>query len=219
MEELKDSASTAGAEVTVEGDKPPPKRFEKVIEDLSNFILSTSPDVCYPPPHLLMSLREKELAASSNSPSVTPLQMPSTPPSPSLSTPYVLADLYDTNPPFPNTTRSVFLNPRTSALQRAHALPSSHSLALNFAGGQEHEPEKLMMPEERRTTSTSTATRIALDARAGLASLMTNNSSLGTCPFLPNFVLSAEADSIFENRWNDSSSSVRSNLSSKLPAL
>ena len=194
VDEMKDTASTAGTEVTIDSERQPPKRFEKVIEDLSNFILSTSPDVCYPPPHLLTSLREKELAASSNSPSVTPLQIPSTPPSPSLSTPYVLDDPYDRDPIFSTTTRSTFLNPRISALQRAHALPSSHSLALNFAGGHEHEPEKLLMPEERRTANTSTATRIALDARAGLASLMTNNSSLGTHACSPSSVPVLQAD-------------------------
>jgi hypothetical protein len=68
-------------------------------------------------------------------------------------------------------------------LQRAHALPSSHSLALNFAEGL---PTNFEQPEaeERRTANSSTANRIGLDARASLASLMTNNSSLGSQEFL-----------------------------------
>jgi len=182
-DEAKDDASVAPTEVTVEegGEKQPPKRFEKVIEDLSQFILSTSPDVLYPPPHLLFRLRQQELEASLVPVPSTPLQLPSAPPSPSPSPipSHVFSDI----------PRSTFLNPRSastsrpSALQRAHALPSSHSLALNFAEGL---PTNFEQPEaeERRTTNSSTANRIGLDARASLASLMTNNSSLGSQEFL-----------------------------------
>ncbi|GAA5962584.1 hypothetical protein JCM3765_003738 [Sporobolomyces pararoseus] len=174
--EMDDNASIARTEMTADeaGEKLPPKRFEKVIEDLSQFILSTSPDVLYPPPHLLFRLRQQELEASLVPAPSTPKLFPSTPPSPSPIPAHVFSE-----PP-----RSGFLSPRSastsrpSALQRAHALPSSHSLALNFAEGLPTELDQLE-PEERRTTNSSTATRIGLDARASLASLMTNNSSLG----------------------------------------
>ncbi|GAA5983838.1 hypothetical protein JCM5350_007568 [Sporobolomyces pararoseus] len=176
LDEADDAASIARTELTADetGEKLPPKRFEKVIEDLSQFILSTSPDVLYPPPHLLFRLRQQELEASLVPAPSTPRLFPSTPPSPSPIPAHVFSD----------PQRSGFLSPRSvsvsrpSALQRTHALPSSHSLALNFAEGLPPELDQLE-PEERRTTQSSTATRIGLDARASLASLMTNNSSLG----------------------------------------
>ncbi|GAA5855603.1 hypothetical protein JCM8547_001612 [Rhodosporidiobolus lusitaniae] len=41
-----------------------PLRFEKVVQELASFVLSVSPDVLYPPPHLLFRLRQQELASS-----------------------------------------------------------------------------------------------------------------------------------------------------------
>ncbi|GAA5892561.1 uncharacterized protein JCM6883_007398 [Sporobolomyces salmoneus] len=173
---FKDDASIARTETTTDegGEKPPPRRFEKVIEDLSRFLLSTSPDVLYPPPHLLFRLRQQELEASLDPTPSTPMHLSSKPPSP---TPLPSRAFDD------HGSQSIFLNPssashfKPSALQRAHALPSSHSLALNFAEGLPDDNKQVGI-EERRTVNTSTATRIGLDAKASLASLSTNNSSV-----------------------------------------
>ncbi|GAA5927742.1 uncharacterized protein JCM15063_005981 [Sporobolomyces koalae] len=141
---LKDNGSTTGTEVTLEEENQPPKRFEKVIEDLSKFILSTSPDVLYPPPHLLFRLRQQELEASLVPPSPSPSQLPSTPPSPS--------PLLDEAEKAECLVPGYFSSMRPSALQRAHALPSSHSLALNFAGGFAHERDKVSLAAEEKRT-------------------------------------------------------------------
>ncbi|GAA5878561.1 hypothetical protein JCM1840_007450 [Sporobolomyces johnsonii] len=159
-ERKKSPASTTGMEV--EEEKQPALRFEKVIHDLSQFALSISPDVLYPPPHLLFRLRQQELAAAAE-----PEPELFIPPSPSPASRIKPHPLLSPDPPFP------------SALQRAHAFVSTHSLALDFAGGVTGETASRYAPSERETSNPSTATRITLDVKAGLASLMTNNSSLG----------------------------------------
>ncbi|GAA6061162.1 hypothetical protein JCM10212_005748 [Sporobolomyces blumeae] len=172
-----DATSDIGTEAPAEESRLPPRRFEKVVGDLSRFLLSTSPDVLFPPPHLLFRLRQQELAATTFTSSQPPSQEPSAPPSPSPSL-QRLSTAVDERHRAPSYSLRGGLSPlhlnRTSALQHAHALPSTHSLALNLAGD-------VCSPNEAETRNArlSTSNRITLDVKAGLASLMTNNSSLG----------------------------------------
>ncbi|BGP47232.1 hypothetical protein JCM10450v2_003084 [Rhodotorula kratochvilovae] len=134
--------------------KPEPRRFEKVVQDLAEFILSVSPDVLYPPPHLLFRLRQQELLATEDSPdtSVDPRQ-------------------HD-EPSYGQPHRPPPLLPLQSNLSIG-----TEAFALGFATGAAT-PSSDLPPPSQPVVPASSAARIALHAKAGLASLLTNNSSL-----------------------------------------
>lgn len=177
-----DSKPKVGVAVKVkeESEAEPTDRFEKVIRKMQGCILSVSPDgesllpfyatsslnspfaVVYPPPHLLVRLRQQEIAQAE----AEALESPPPPPPKPLPSP----------PP-----RSP---PPTMHRMRSYAAADAHTLALDFAtGGDSPTSQRHTRAVSSGTalTASSRATRITLDARAGLASLLTNNNSLGGC--------------------------------------
>ncbi|GAA5994179.1 1-phosphatidylinositol-3-phosphate 5-kinase [Rhodotorula paludigena] len=135
-------------------------RFEKVVQDLAEFVLSVSPDVLYPPPYLLFRLREQELLAAEQAPLVMEDELPRLPERAHIQ----LSPL----PP-----------PPLQSLQSNLSI-GTEAFALNFARGSST-PANELPPPSTAVVPVSNATRIALDAKAGLASLLTNNSSLAGC--------------------------------------
>lgn len=136
------------------------ERFQKVIQQMEKCILSTSPDVVYPPPHLLVRLRLQEVEQSLVTSSALGYD-PSMTPSKSN---YSLSSLA---PPRPQLDRL-----------RSFTTIDAQTLAIDFASGtQGGLLERGSLPGTISSHS-SRATRITLDARAGLASLLTNNNSL-----------------------------------------
>jgi hypothetical protein len=152
------ASSTVGEDSIVEA-KETTERFQKVIQQMEKCILSTSPDVVYPPPHLLVRLRLQEVEQS--------LVTSSTP-------------AYDSSLT-PSNTNPFLSSPPRPRLDRLRSFPTidAQTLAIDFASGtQGGILERGSLPATISSQS-SRATRITLDARAGLASLLTNNNSLG----------------------------------------
>ncbi|GAA6051243.1 hypothetical protein JCM3770_005888 [Rhodotorula araucariae] len=148
-----------------------PQRFEKVVHDLAVFKLSVSPDVLYPPPHLLFRLRQQELLAAADSQdAVMGLQHQEG----------LCNDLSNHQP--------------TVQPLRSNLTIGTETLALGFASNELPPPTQAVLPA-------SNAARIALHAKAGLASLLTNNSSLSgsfrhqAMQFLAQVVRTAESTS------------------------
>lgn len=136
----------------------PAERFQRVIKQMEKCVLSVSPDVVYPPPHLLVRLRKQEIEQLEIERSLPPPKPPV--------------------PPKPVPLLSPFSAPSRPFIDRLRSYTpiDAQTLAMGFASG--HAP----LPEPGTSTMSSTtsrATRITLDARAGLSSLMTNNNSLG----------------------------------------
>lgn len=160
----KEEVSIASQSIEKEVEKPveveeePTDRFQKVIKAMEKCILSTSPSVVFPPPHLLVRLRQQEISIISSLP----------PPLPIKSTP---------------TTQV----PPIDRLKSYTTTLDAQALAIGFASGKDSigipatngsEVESNFHNDAVSSTS-SRATRIGLDAKAGLASLLTNNNSLG----------------------------------------
>ncbi|KAK4699611.1 hypothetical protein P7C70_g6650, partial [Phenoliferia sp. Uapishka_3] len=149
-----------------EQDDEPTERFQRVIKKMEGCILSVSPDVIFPPPHLLVRLRKQEILSHSNAPP-TPSKSPS-----------------DISPPLPAKPfpfLSPLGKPARPPVQRlkSYATIDGRTLANGFASGDEPPPSSANFSGGTMNSLTSQATRITLDAKSGLASLMTNNNSLG----------------------------------------
>ncbi|GAA5907063.1 hypothetical protein JCM6882_005159 [Rhodosporidiobolus microsporus] len=156
------TTSMAPTEATVEDKQP--LRFEKVVRELAEFVLSVSPDVLYPPPHILFRLRQQELAAAEELDSEPP---PSSQPSPPSAAIKPAPQLSHAPPPR--------LVPSASQFSI-----SAHTLALKFAKGTSEAPidRKVSAQSTNAVPASSSAARITLEEKAGLSSLLTNNSSL-----------------------------------------
>ncbi|GAA5894532.1 hypothetical protein JCM8208_006266 [Rhodotorula glutinis] len=141
-------------ESVIEGPQEPPRpeqqRFEKIVQNLADFILSVSPTVLFPPPHLLFRLREQELAE----------------PHPSRAS---------------ALPSSILGTPSPSSIPRHGPPPppfvGTEALALGFATGTTTIGNE-RSPSAAGPFPTASSAHIALDVKAGLASLLTNNSSL-----------------------------------------
>lgn len=141
-------------ETPVVADEEPTDRFQKVIKAMEKCILSTSPSVVFPPPHLLVRLRQQELSIASTLPPALPSKEISAPPIDKL---------------------------------RSYTTLDAQALAIGFASGKDSIGIAAAVGSEVNTgllngsvsSASSRATRIGLDAKAGLASLLTNNNSLG----------------------------------------
>ncbi|SCV71037.1 BQ2448_3799 [Microbotryum intermedium] len=144
-------------------------RFQRIINAMETCILSVSPDVVYPPPHLLVRLRQQELAQA------PPVDLD--------------AQSFDfgeaETPRRKSTLDRIMLDATPRQGTRGHL--DSQALAMNLvtgnlnlarqdltSGGGMRSASGSSLP----TTATSHATRITLEARAGLQSLMTANMTL-----------------------------------------
>lgn len=129
------------------------------------------PPVIFPPPHLLVRLRKQE---------ITQLQLAASTPASDITSPETLPAL----PPKPVPFLSPLGWPARPPVERLRSYTTidARTLALGFASGHTPLAESASAPSGANfgtvTSTTSQATRITLDARAGLASLMTNNNSL-----------------------------------------
>lgn len=118
----------------------------------------------YPPPHLLVRLRKQEIA-----------QLAAQPPS----------DEWDNEKPPVPPMPPPFLSPLGWPCPpvdrlRSYTTVDARALAMGFASGHPlPDPSASGASYGAMSSGTSQATRITLDARAGLASLLTNNNSLG----------------------------------------
>ncbi|KAI5475980.1 hypothetical protein MNV49_000539 [Pseudohyphozyma bogoriensis] len=141
-----------------EGEEESTERFQRVILKMERCVLSVSPNVIYPPPHLLVRLRQQEVEQLATAPPVPFKHVPPLPPKPA---PFLSPLGFSARPPVDR--------------MRSYGTIDAQTLAMDFASG--------FSAGDASTTAslsstTSRATRISLDARAGLASLMTNNNSL-----------------------------------------
>ncbi|GAA5823555.1 hypothetical protein JCM11251_000679 [Rhodosporidiobolus azoricus] len=161
--------STAPTEATTDGAQGEKQmlKFEKVIRELAEWILSVSPDVLYPPPHILFRLRQQEVAAVEAADDTLPLPIHHSPP---LAKPAAQLS---------HASSSPRLVPSLSQFSI-----SAHALAVGFAKGPS-EPVNRKVSEQSTTggnavpaPGSSSATRITLEEKAGLSSLLMNNSSL-----------------------------------------
>ncbi|KAH9814053.1 hypothetical protein DFH28DRAFT_314435 [Melampsora americana] len=239
--QLPDPQNLTETEDEVQGDEsvinqPIVGRFERVIEKMNRAILSVSPDVVFPPPHLLVRLRQQEIAEISlfasttdvlpqlsdlanpnearSSPQITSAsdeRSPNTITSPKLSdfnsnrpSPLdrqrsfatadaeVLSNRFADNNSLPNsaewtpirTQKSPQLIPQSprSALSASNVPTSQPSQNVEVVEPRETAPDalhpNLLLSQSPRPRKPLEQRKIAVDARAGLASLMTNNSSL-----------------------------------------
>lgn len=120
------------------------ERFKRVIERMKKAVLSVSPDVHFPPPSLLQSLREQEQQQHTTE----GIRMPGRP---------LLGRLHSyTGEKSPSMSAGL-----------ADGLPTSASVPALLSS----EPVSAAAPN-------TAATKISIDTRAGLASLMTGNNSL-----------------------------------------
>ncbi|BGP15197.1 hypothetical protein JCM10213v2_003156 [Rhodosporidiobolus nylandii] len=155
------SPTTSTAATEADQEEKQPLRFEKVVQELAQFVLSVSPDVLYPPPHLLFRLRQQELDAAEAEDEAAHSERPSTPPS-------GLKPFPQLSPPNP---------PRLPSSPSYFSL-ASDALARKFAGGTPDVSDRKVSAQTLAAPPSSGAARITLDVKAGLASLLTNNSSL-----------------------------------------
>lgn len=133
------------AAMEVEDADRPNERFKRVIERMQKAALSVSPDVRFPPPSLLSTLREQEKEQQSS-------EITSIPGRPLLGRLHSYAGM---------------MSPSMSPVP-SEGLPMSSSV-----------PTLLSAKAVSTVTTPLTATtKISIDARAGLASLMTGNNSL-----------------------------------------
>lgn len=123
-------------------------------------ILSTSPDVIFPPPHLLVRLRQQELA-----------QAALLPPQPPLDSGVSIKPL-----PFRPLPKSI--QSSAGGRLRSYSTIDAQALAIGFASGKDGLADLGKENGSMSSTTSERVARIALDARAGLASLLTNNNSL-----------------------------------------
>ncbi|SCZ98306.1 BZ3500_MvSof-1268-A1-R1_Chr7-1g09091 [Microbotryum saponariae] len=146
-------------------------RFQRIINAMETCILSVSPDVVYPPPHLLVRLRQQELAQA------PPVDLD--------------AQSFDfgepaTMPRLKSALDPNMLDATPRQVPRGHL--DSQALAMNLVTGNLNLPRQdLGTPggglrsasgSSIPSSANSRATRITLDARAGLQSLMTANMTL-----------------------------------------
>jgi hypothetical protein len=124
-------------------DPNPNERFKRVIERMTRTILSVSPDVHFPPPSLLLSLREQEQLQESPEPAMIPGR-----------------------PLLSRVQSSSAAEIGISSPNLTDGLPLSVSVPSLAT-------EASLIPRTPRA-----AQKISIDARAGLASLMTGNNSL-----------------------------------------
>lgn len=133
-------------------DEEPADRFERVMKRMEKAILSISPDVVFPPPHLLVRLRQQEIADSA----IETAQLG-------------------------KGVRPNFDRQRSFAHADAEALSAGFAGLSEPDGGRSDSLPSNSTPASPATFSKATGAgvrKITVDARAGLASLLTNNSSL-----------------------------------------
>ena len=158
------TASVAEEPAEDEGD-----RYLGVIRRMERAILSTSPSVHFPPPHLLVRLRQQELEEAAAQ---------------------AAASARTSAPSMATSASSLSLSPPDHhahggrpAIGRQRSFPANDAEALR-ASFAEHGPADEPASSDMRTPTSSfskaTGARLNIDARAGLASLMSASSFVAT---------------------------------------